>query len=446
MSIPREQLQISETATIVEGQTPNGNVLVHLMRPCLGKGKGRHIYEAAMLEREAKAGRFTDWPMFVDHESPEAKRKAQGLPRSLRDLGGRVVEARWDPSVPADTENGFGPGAVVAEAKPVPWVRELIEHDPQLVNVSLNTYATGVQPRKGPDGRRAWVVEGFADRGSADWVTLPGAGGRVVELLEAAIEDAEDDGHDEEDVLEAVSDEELAEHIKRHRPQVAEALQDNNDAPAGEEDDMDRADVQEAAIEVFQSDEGKAVIAEAIKDVAGPVVKDVLTATLPAALGAAAEEIAESARAVAGVEVRRGKAAEDAAKRISEAKLPEKFATKATSTVAEKVAGLEDKTDDDGKVTESIEQQAVSIVEAEVKEQKELVGSIAPTRVREAGDGGGPEAGDVTEAEHDGRHLRHELQEAGVPWQEAWGTVKAKEEPPPEKDKDKDTEAEAAAA
>jgi hypothetical protein len=449
MPTDREQRTIQETdgsvLTVEESagkKTQDGTVLVHLMRPCLGKGRGRHIYEAQMLERETNAGRFKNWPMYVDHRSPEAARKAQGLPRSLRDLGGRVVEAWWDPQVPADKEAGFGAGAVVAEAKPVPWVKELIDHDPQLVNVSLNTFATGVVPRT-MGGRPAYVVEGFADEGSADWVTKPGAGGRVVELLEAAMDaaDAED-----EPVLETVSDEDLADHIRRHRPELAEALTTPTPG-SGEEDIMETEQIQEATLEVLQSDAGKAAITAVVSEAATDAVSEALKNVLPEAIGAAAATIEEGARVAANQEVRRGRLTEQARKEIAEAKLPEKFEAASVKRVTEAIASIDDKRDpeDESKVTESAEDQVKALVETEIKDQKDLIGSVAPTRVSNPGGGS-----DDTVTEEDGEvspYLDSVMETAGVDMEAAYGVKKVDAAKPAEKDKgDAEADKETAAA
>jgi hypothetical protein len=447
----REQLRISESAVMLglaegEDRTEDGTVLLHLMRPCLGKGRGRHIYEADMLQHHADSGHFNDWPMFVDHESPAARKKAEGLPRSLRDVGGRVVRTWWDPTVEADTSKGFGKGAVVAEAKPVPWVHELIEHDPKLVNVSLNTFATGVRP-KSVGGRPAYVVEGFADKGSADWVTLPGAGGRVVQLLEAAIEQADDDTTPDE-LLEGLSDDELAAHIRKHRPRVAEAINDEPGDSGEEETDMDRKEVQEAAIESLRTDEGKAVLQEVVAEAVESSVGETIKKVLPEAIGAAAATIEEGARRAASAEVRQGQLATRAHKKIVEAKLPERFEQSALSRF-ERV-NLEDTVDDEsGDVTETAEQKLDALVEAEIKESRELVASVNPTAVRENGDGGGED--DVTENgdKPDTSHMRHQLQEAGIDWRTAYGVTESEETPEEKKDKggkDEEREAEGAAA
>lgn len=230
---PAEALQLSESISLAieEGASTifdsDGCVPVHIIRPGVGKGKGRHLYEASMLARDAH--KFSGWRMYVDHQAPEARRAAGGLPRSIRDLGGRIVESKWDSSVPADPKRGFGQGAVVGRARPVRYMRELIEDDPGLVEASISASATGVRPVQ-HQGQRVWMVEGINDRGSVDWVTEAGAGGRVAPLLEASYSSEE---AVEMALLESMSDEEVKAWLTDARPNLriveADDYEDDDD-------------------------------------------------------------------------------------------------------------------------------------------------------------------------------------------------------------------------
>lgn len=212
-------LQLRESASLVESAVqPDGTLLMHLLRPCVGRGRGAHLYEAAMLQRDA--GVMAGWRMFVDHLSPEAQRKAGGMPRSVRDLGGRVVESWWDGTVPPDPKKGFGQGAVMGKVRPVKFVREMVEDDPEIVESSINATATGVKPVM-KDGRRVLLVEGIAPKGSVDWVTEAGAGGRVVSLMESAYGSPDDE---EAALLETMTDEEFRAYVAEHRPDLLEAV------------------------------------------------------------------------------------------------------------------------------------------------------------------------------------------------------------------------------
>jgi ribosomal protein S27AE len=220
---PAEAFDLRESISLTEAAggaasifDEDGLVPIHIMRPCVGKGKGRHLYEADMLQENAH--KFTGWKMYVDHESEQARKAAGGLPRKTRDLGGRIVESYWDPNVPADEARGFGQGAVIGKAKPVRYIRELIEDDPEILEASISAAATGVRPVV-RGGQRAWLVEGIEDRGSVDWVTEAGAGGRVAALIEAAY--AEEDH--ELPLLESMSDEDFIEYAQERGLDITEA-------------------------------------------------------------------------------------------------------------------------------------------------------------------------------------------------------------------------------
>ena len=232
----RESISLSESVGDNALFGADGTIPVHIIRPGIGRGKGKHLYEADMLRENAD--KFTGWKMYVDHLSPEARKAAGGLPRSIRDLGGRITEAYWDPSVPADPERGFGQGAVVGRAKPTPFVRELIENDPEIVEASISATATGVRPVV-RNGEKVWLVEGIEPKGSVDWVTEAGAGGRVAALLEALIDDeAAADGTDDDGlavavgvvaILESLSDDELLAYLQDQRPALVDALTANDE-------------------------------------------------------------------------------------------------------------------------------------------------------------------------------------------------------------------------
>jgi hypothetical protein len=181
---------------------------------------------------------------------------------------------------------------VMGWALPSPWMKPVIEAHPRLVGASLNTFATGVKPRRGQRGIDN-VVEGFVDDGSVDWVTKAGAGGGVV--LEAVQEAAVD-----------VSDDDVATWLREHRPVVVEALLNTNSPGKSgrseqEDDDVDPKQLmeafnalsneqrQEVATAILESENGTAAVASAVDD----RLKDVL----PRALEAAGAKIEEAALA-----------------------------------------------------------------------------------------------------------------------------------------------------
>jgi hypothetical protein len=228
-----ELLEISESATLTESAVQeDGSILMHLIRPFVGKGRGKHLYEAKMLERDAS--KMAGWKMFKNHEPPEDRRKRGGLPRPVQDLGGIVLESWWDGDVAA--QGRFGQGAIMGRVKPTEDITALAKIHPALVEASINTTATGVQQVR-RDGQMVNLVEGISDEGSVDWVTEGGAGGRIAQQILEAVFD--DDSGDPD--LTAMTDEQLAEYVAKRRPAVLEALAEAA-AAASDGDAEDAAD------------------------------------------------------------------------------------------------------------------------------------------------------------------------------------------------------------
>ena len=447
-----------EEATATEERERSKLLPLHILRPCLGKGRGRHIYEADMLQENAH--KFSGWRQYIDHQSPEARRAAKGLPRSIRDLGGRIVESYWDPSVPEDPAKGFGPGAIVGWSLPTPFIRELAENDPELVEASISANATGVQPTM-RDGKRAWLVEGIEDKGSVDWVTEAGAGGRVVALMETAYEEdgmgllesmtdeefiayveevrphllteqddlSEQDDGDAEDAEDGGDDElaEMVAKLKKKNPKLSDkqaeamakqALKSAQEANTEETDDMG-AITPEALQEALQSEDFQGVL--------DPIIKPLVEA----AVADERELIRAEARAEADRKLELRDMRDAAHRQITEAKLPEAFATRAKAlfeiTDNGPTPGLDvvDEVDDDGNVTKKAAVKLTESVAAVIAEERELVSSVSPTRVRGQGPGtpakreNGSEGGDEPK-KGEGTLYGSLLQEAGVDPATAW--------------------------
>jgi hypothetical protein len=183
----------------------DGSMKICVIRPCVSRGKRLGaaklppIYEAAMLQRNA--GVFSGWPMYMDHliaealeEMAEALREAadgtdllgwlEERSRSIKELGGRIIESWWDPTVTFADDDDFGyrPGGVVARAIPQPEPKQMLEADPGILNVSINAWPTGARAGAASWSQtlRGMIVEGIRRKpmGSVDWVFRGGAGGR----------------------------------------------------------------------------------------------------------------------------------------------------------------------------------------------------------------------------------------------------------------------------
>lgn len=410
----------------------DGLVPLHVIRPGIGRGRGRHLYEADMLKEAVAQGRFKSWKMYVDHQSPEAKKAAGGLPRSVRDLGGIIKEAWWDPNVPADPARGWGPGAVVGLAKPTRLIASLIEDDPELVEASISATATGVRPVQ--RGRETvWLVEGIRPRGSVDWVTEAGAGGRVAPLIEALVES--DDFEEELEMAQGAgtdvpTDDELVEWLLEERPDLLERAlveADAEDAGDGGKDEHaeltqkylkkfngnralaaraakralkaqeaaggDEVDATELLTEALDNDDFRDALDESVRESFARIVAPTLQELVEAAL----EDERELLRAEGKAEADRMMEVRDlrdvAHAMIAESRLPDVFQVELRErydlverqpTAALDVLAEED---DAGAITKSAEDVLREAVEADIARKRGQASALRPTRVRGQGEG-----------------------------------------------------------
>lgn len=445
LEVPVEALELTEACALLEESltetlpadffTPaepggvfdaKGRVPVVVIRPGIGKGKGRHLYEADMLRENAH--KFTGWKMYIDHQSPDARRAAGGLPRSVRDLGGRLEETIWWDGIPATDDHGQG--AVVGLAKPVPFVRELVENDPQLVETSISAQATGVRPVS-RGGDRVWLVEGIEDKGSLDWVTEAGAGGRVISLMESHYSESE--GVDRA-LLEALSDDDFKTYIEENRPELLEAMKGKQSPPEGGDElsakveelvkkgvprasamHRARTALQEANRESEEDDVAE-ITAEQLQE-AVAASPDILLKALTesseaqmfisglveAKLDEAKTEIEEAAETRTKRVVQLAGLEKEAHRLIEASGLPETWRAGLHSEFelqesGEPTDGLDvvDAVDDDGKVEKTAKAVLTEAVEERIKAERERLAEANPTRVRAPGGGGSePETGPV---------------------------------------------------
>lgn len=459
-------LELSESVTLAleEGATTpfssDGTCPIHIIRPGVGRGRGRHLYEASMLAENAH--KFNNWRMYVDHQSLEARKAAGGLPRSVRDLGGRIVEAHWDPSVPADPQRGHGQGAVVGRCRPVPFIRELIENDPSLVEASISASATAVRPVQ-HDGQRVWMVEGIADRGSVDWVTEAGAGGRVAPLIESSYSSEE---AVEMALLESMSDEEVLELLRAERPNlqiVAEEAGDSSDDNSSEDDDeqdpavskLKKKGMSDKAAKSFAShkkvsespeEEGDVEItAEQLQEALSSnpdlligALGDSLQKTIDQRVQEALQEETLVQHAERDAVIDRQwelRDLRDAAHRqIAESRLPDTW----QESLRERFSLREDRTpttdldvvddiDDTGAITKTAAAKLSEAVDAACRADRKRLAEVAPTRVRGQGPGSLKEGEEADPEEPKGEAGFHRtlLAEAGIDYDKAYAPVES---------------------
>jgi hypothetical protein len=152
-------------------------VILTIIKSGWGNKTHNHYYPPSALREAADRQTFAGVKMFVDHLSESQRRMLNGLPRSVRDLVGRIKETWYDDE--SKTLKG--------RAKLVPWFYEMVASDLELVEASIN--AAGRATPKLIDGKQARFVESIDKAMSVDWVVIGGAGGKVDALLEAHLEE-----------------------------------------------------------------------------------------------------------------------------------------------------------------------------------------------------------------------------------------------------------------
>lgn len=188
---------------------------------------GTRFYSPSMLENHAKM--FEGTKMYVDHLTPQQEKALGGMPRSVRDLVATLKETWWD----AGSQSVKGRAKVVQD-----WFMELLLNDPTAVGVSIDVLGTSRNGVIG--GQRLRVAESFTKARSVDFVTLPGAGGKIDSILEA---------HKTEVDLMALETITLAD-LKEHRPDliqeaVLETASTTTDNGGAAEDMLTKEDVSE---------------------------------------------------------------------------------------------------------------------------------------------------------------------------------------------------------
>lgn len=248
----------AQPVRVVEADSATRKVWVDLIEVGMGNARDRRLYTKALLERSADV--LVGAKMFADHESPEATKKRNGLPRSVRDLAGRVVEARWDP---AGGKAGQGSIQGLVTVAPT-WLWELIEADPELVGLSINGSGR-VRPETGPDGKPANLVEAITAIDSVDWVSAAGAGGRVLELAEAESDDMEDDEVSLDDITFEQLMADRPDLVRKVEEEYASVVLGGLDEVLGDEeamkallgqDEVEEAPEPEASTDTTDTDEG----------------------------------------------------------------------------------------------------------------------------------------------------------------------------------------------
>lgn len=167
---------IHESRTFVEAAKPaKGTGMLDVVFITEGWGSSGY-YSGSMLEEAANDKVFpAGTQMFINH--PTATENEERPVRDLNYLAAVLTEdAAWDPTV----KGLRGP------VKTFPAWRESLAEMAPYIGVSIRA---GADVEEGEaDGRTGIIVKKITEGLSVDFVTKPGRGGKIVEVLESAIE------------------------------------------------------------------------------------------------------------------------------------------------------------------------------------------------------------------------------------------------------------------
>lgn len=171
-----QQESVGDAQPLIEREfTEAANATVELRIIAPGWGSTGY-YPAEVLERDGPTTFIAGLKMFWNHQTErEEIERPEG---DLRNLAAELVSnAYWLPSGPV------GPG-LYAKAKIFEGFRGAIKDLAEHIGVSIRAMALSRQGER--DGRKGWIVERFLRGKSVDFVTLAGAGGKIIEMFEAA--------------------------------------------------------------------------------------------------------------------------------------------------------------------------------------------------------------------------------------------------------------------
>jgi len=198
----------------------DGTVRIKLIEPGWGSSG---FYSSDILKRDGPKAFPADTQMFFNHQTEaEERERPEGDVTNL--VGKLMTAAQYDASGPA------GPG-LYADAKVFRHYKEVVEEIAPDIGVSIRAMGKA-EPGEAED-RTGMIINEITYGKSVDYVTAAGAGGKVVELFEAAR------NRNKEDERSTVVDE-----------KEAQVLRDANEALTAENATLkiDLARLQEAAL------------------------------------------------------------------------------------------------------------------------------------------------------------------------------------------------------
>lgn len=165
---------MGDTVPLVERAVRDDSTIpIKIIQPGWGTSG---YYPPEVLARDGPKVFKAGTKMYWDH--PTQTEEAERPERSLRDLAAELVtDAEWNENGPA------GPG-LYAKAKVFKPFRDALDELAPHIGVSIR--AMGTVENGEAEGRKGKLVTALTGAKSIDFVTVPGAGGKILELFEAA--------------------------------------------------------------------------------------------------------------------------------------------------------------------------------------------------------------------------------------------------------------------
>jgi hypothetical protein len=168
VDIETEFIQLKERAI-----GKDGSMLIKMIAPGWGASG---FYSPQLLERDGPLRFPRGTKMYLDHPTPQEEKDRPE--RSVRDLAAVTEsDAKFMPQGP----DGAG---LYSKAKPIATFAPLIEELAPHIGVSIR--ASGRSKMGEVNGKKGPIIEAITAGHSCDFVTEPGAGGTVSQLLESA--------------------------------------------------------------------------------------------------------------------------------------------------------------------------------------------------------------------------------------------------------------------
>lgn len=225
------QVQISgEFVSLKEGSVgQDGTAYLKLIAPGWGSSG---YYPAEVLERDGPKVFANGTKNFWNHQTDaEEAARPEG---DLRDLASVLTEdSHYEKNGPA------GPG-LYAKAKVFEEFRQPVDDLAKHIGMSIR--ATGKAKEGTAEGKTGAIIEQLTRGISVDYVTTPGAGGKILQLFEAAraVKTTEKEGADEMDAAE----------LKKLQESIAQTQADNAVIKAENRKLRERMALSDAATEV----------------------------------------------------------------------------------------------------------------------------------------------------------------------------------------------------